>query len=212
MPAPTQPVTQPMIGPLEDFGYGVAVDGQGNVVVAGRAMGVLEGVTTRGTGGGFVSKFAADGAWLWTQQYGTSGSDMITAVAVALDGDIVIAGSAGGPHGLDPAQGAPGVFVARLDPDGELRWATPLGARGVSFASALAVSADGRICLAGKGPQDSSKDQAEVLALCTGEHALDAIVDQLAANHADTPRDRIERETLALLDELSHRGLIEDAS
>ena len=53
---------------------------------------------------------------------------------------------------------------------------------------------------------------AEVLALCTGEHALDAIVDQLAANHADTPRDRIERETLALLDELSHRGLIEDAS
>jgi coenzyme PQQ biosynthesis protein PqqD len=53
---------------------------------------------------------------------------------------------------------------------------------------------------------------AELLGLCTGEHALDAIVDQLAANHADTPRDRIEREALALLDELSHRGLIEDGS
>jgi coenzyme PQQ biosynthesis protein PqqD len=51
---------------------------------------------------------------------------------------------------------------------------------------------------------------AEVLSLCTGELALDAIIDQLAANHADTPRERIERETLALLDALSHRGLIED--
>jgi coenzyme PQQ biosynthesis protein PqqD len=53
---------------------------------------------------------------------------------------------------------------------------------------------------------------AEALGLCTGEHPLDAIVDQLAARHADTPRDRIEREVLALLDDLIHRGLIEDAS
>jgi coenzyme PQQ biosynthesis protein PqqD len=51
---------------------------------------------------------------------------------------------------------------------------------------------------------------AEVLSLCTGELALDAIIDQLAASHAGVPRDRIEREALALLDELSHRGLIED--
>ena len=53
---------------------------------------------------------------------------------------------------------------------------------------------------------------AELLGLCTGEHALDNIIEQLATRHPNTPRERIEREALALLDELSHRGLIEDAS
>jgi hypothetical protein len=149
----------PMIGPWKDYGHGVAVDGQGNVVIAGATMGVLEGATTHGAADGFVSKFAADGTWLWTQQYGTSGSDMIAAVAIAPDGDVVIAGAASGQYEQDEASDARGVFVARLDPDGQMRWVKQFGASGVTLVSAIAVSADERIYVAGEGPDDPSKDQ-----------------------------------------------------
>jgi hypothetical protein len=147
------------VGPLEDSGKGVAVDGQGNVYLAGRTMGVLDGATSHGGGDGFVAKWGADGVWLWTQQYGTDGYDLISAIAVAPDGDVLIAGHTSGQYGPDTPAGGTDAFVARLDGDGELRWVKQFGSAGVDFASAVAVSADGLIYVASEEQQDPSRDQ-----------------------------------------------------
>jgi len=51
---------------------------------------------------------------------------------------------------------------------------------------------------------------AAVVALCTGEHTVDAIVEQLAAKAATEPRERVEREVLAFLQSMADRGLVRD--
>ena len=51
---------------------------------------------------------------------------------------------------------------------------------------------------------------ADVVQLCTGEHTVGAIVDQLAAKYGhDVPT--VEREVMNLLVALTERGLIQEA-
>ena len=52
---------------------------------------------------------------------------------------------------------------------------------------------------------------ADVVQLCTGEHTVSAIVEQLAQKYAPEPPENVEREILALLDRLANRGLIKSA-
>jgi coenzyme PQQ biosynthesis protein PqqD len=51
---------------------------------------------------------------------------------------------------------------------------------------------------------------ADIAQLCTGEHSVGAIVDQLAAKYGkDTPA--IEREVMGFLTALAERGLLQEA-
>jgi len=51
---------------------------------------------------------------------------------------------------------------------------------------------------------------ADVIQLCTGEHTVGAIVDQLAEKYAPQPRETVEREVLSFLVNMADRGLIRD--
>ncbi|HSF07577.1 MAG TPA: pyrroloquinoline quinone biosynthesis peptide chaperone PqqD [Methylomirabilota bacterium] len=53
---------------------------------------------------------------------------------------------------------------------------------------------------------------AAVVALCTGEHTVEAIVEQLAAKASSEPRERVEREILAFLQIMADRGLVKDGA
>ncbi|MGH7309617.1 MAG: pyrroloquinoline quinone biosynthesis peptide chaperone PqqD [Candidatus Rokuibacteriota bacterium] len=53
---------------------------------------------------------------------------------------------------------------------------------------------------------------AAVVALCTGEHTVEAIVAQLAAQAGGEPRERVEREILAFLQAMIDRGLVKDSA
>jgi coenzyme PQQ biosynthesis protein PqqD len=53
---------------------------------------------------------------------------------------------------------------------------------------------------------------AAVAELCTGEHDVAQIIELLATRFADTPRERIESEVHAFLDQLALRGLLADPS
>jgi len=52
---------------------------------------------------------------------------------------------------------------------------------------------------------------AAVAELCTGEHSVEQIVEQLAARHAATPRERVEHDVLAFLEQLAVRGLLRES-
>ena len=49
---------------------------------------------------------------------------------------------------------------------------------------------------------------ADVIQLCTGEHTVGAIVDQLTQKYAPQPRETVEREILTFLANMADRGLI----
>src|SRR6202041_1583750 len=74
-----------------DVAYGVAVDGSGNVYVAGYTTGSLQG-TNAGGYDGFVRKLDSAGDTLWTQQFGTSSGDFAQGVAVDGSGNVYVAG------------------------------------------------------------------------------------------------------------------------
>jgi coenzyme PQQ biosynthesis protein PqqD len=50
---------------------------------------------------------------------------------------------------------------------------------------------------------------ADVVQLCTGEHTVGAIVQQLAQKYAPEPVENVQREIVELLTRLANRGLIQ---
>jgi hypothetical protein len=159
-------------GSDHDSAYAVALDGVGNVVVAGSTSSPdMPGTPARfgptGTGDAFVAKLSADGSrLLWSTVLG--GSDYDSAYAVALDGagNVVIAGNTiasdlpsgsggfqgsygGGRCGNPPGYPCSDAFVARLSPDGALLWASYLGGSANDEASGVAVDAEGRAYVTG---------------------------------------------------------------
>ncbi len=49
---------------------------------------------------------------------------------------------------------------------------------------------------------------AKILRLCTGEHTVEAIVEQLLETFDSEPRDVVEREVVAFLGSMAERGLV----
>jgi coenzyme PQQ biosynthesis protein PqqD len=49
----------------------------------------------------------------------------------------------------------------------------------------------------------------DVVRLCTGEHTVTGIVEQLAEKYTDQPREALEREVLTFLATLTDRGLVQ---
>jgi coenzyme PQQ biosynthesis protein PqqD len=49
----------------------------------------------------------------------------------------------------------------------------------------------------------------DVVRLCTGEHTVAGIVEQLTGKYTDQPREVVEREVLTFLATLADRGLVQ---
>jgi uncharacterized delta-60 repeat protein len=120
-------------GVVEDFASAVAVDAQGNVLVAG---------TTRNTGMGAdftVAKLSPDGLPLWQKSInGTAnGSDGASAVAVDSQGNVAAAGfTTNEGTGFD-------FTVARYSPGGDLLWQKSINGTANSADIAVSVAVDG---------------------------------------------------------------------
>jgi len=79
-----------------DISYGVAVDGSGNVHIAGIFTGTVDfgagNVTSAGVGDVFVTKLNAAGAHQWTTTFGGTNSDTTRGVAVDDSGNVHVTG------------------------------------------------------------------------------------------------------------------------
>jgi coenzyme PQQ biosynthesis protein PqqD len=51
---------------------------------------------------------------------------------------------------------------------------------------------------------------AAIVSLCTGEHTVEAIVEQLAAQSTTEPREQVEQDVLTFLQAMADRGLMRD--
>jgi hypothetical protein len=79
----------------QDWAFGVAVDGDGGVVVVGRTEGALAGAQA-GSGDAFVRAYDAEGTERWTRQFGTGSEDGLSGVAVDPSGRSTAVGSTEG--------------------------------------------------------------------------------------------------------------------
>ena len=133
---------------FDDFAAGVAVDASDNVIIAGYTKGALEGDNAGGEDV-FVRKYDADGAVVWTRQFGTANRDLAVAVAVDAAGAILVGGSTNGVLG-GSAAGLWDAFVRKYDASGNVIWTRQLGTSANDFMRGVAVDNAGNILLSGQ--------------------------------------------------------------
>jgi uncharacterized delta-60 repeat protein len=126
-------------GSSYDEAYAVAIADNGDIIVAG---------WTESFGAGWddfwVLRLDANGNVKWQKTYGGSNEDWATAVAIADNGDIIVAGytKSFGAGGRD-------FWVLRLDSEGNVKWQKTYGGSDWDEANAVAIAENGDIIVAG---------------------------------------------------------------
>jgi hypothetical protein len=149
-----------------DYGYSVAVDGDGDVYVTGGAYGAWNGPAGElplhaFAGGGDIAvlKLSPSGEYQWHTFFGAGGAayDFAYSLAVDADGDVYVtgyaAGSWNGPTGelpLHPFSGSYDLFVLKLDSEGAYQWHTFFGAGTYAdYGRSIAVDGSGNAWVTG---------------------------------------------------------------
>jgi hypothetical protein len=142
----------------------VAIDGDGNVVIAGFFGGTVDfggGVLTS-TGGEdiFVAKFAPNGVHSWSKRFGDAGDQEAIGLALDSDGSVIVVGAFWGSvdfgGGTLTSAGEMDIFAAKLDAGGNHIWSKHFGDGISQFAASVAVDGSGNAFVAGtfKGSMD----------------------------------------------------------
>jgi len=130
-------------GPGDDYGFGVGVDANDNVIVAGRFEQSLELAGDLSSAGGtdiYLAKLSPAGVPVWSERLGGTGDAGVHDLVVhPQTGDIVMVGHMsktvdfGG--GDRVSAGARDIFVVKLDGDGDHVWSAVYGDASDQFAS-----------------------------------------------------------------------------
>ncbi len=127
--------------------YGLAVDGNGNVIVAGTTQNALDG-TNAGLYDAYVRKYDANGTVLWTRQFGTALVERTYGAATDSDGNVYVVGSTEGDLSGTSA-GEADAYVRKYDASGTVQWTQQFGTAAGDGATAVAVDASGNVYVAG---------------------------------------------------------------
>ncbi|MEM3511512.1 MAG: hypothetical protein QXW47_11175 [Candidatus Jordarchaeales archaeon] len=122
-----------------DYAWGVAVDSQGNIIVAG-------GTESFGAGGSdvWILKLDPNGDPTWQKTYGGASNECALDVAFDVQGNIIVSG-----YTYSFGAGGSDVWVLKLDPNGEPIWQKTYGGVNDDYASGVTVDAQGNIIVAG---------------------------------------------------------------
>jgi hypothetical protein len=144
-------------GTGQDYGREVAVDGSGNVYIAGHFSNTVDfgagNVGSSGSYDGFVTKLNSAGAHQWTTTFGSTNVDDGTSVAVDGSGNVHITGYFQGTvdfgAGNVTAAGNSDVFVTKLNSAGAHQWTTTFGDTGTDTGYGVAVDGSGNVHITG---------------------------------------------------------------
>ena len=150
-----------MGGTDQEYGNGIAVNGSGNLLVAGYTqssdfVGAVNAPHASGSvfQDGFVAKVSPAGSLRWMEYLGSSWGE---ATALALDkaGNALVTGNTETPipGANNSFLGQSGmdfnVFVAKVAGDGTVAWATHVGGNGQDLGGSIVVDGDGNALLSG---------------------------------------------------------------
>jgi len=163
-----------MGGGNTDQAWGIAVDGGGNVYVAGyigqgtadfNAGGSGGMVTSAGGDDVFLAKYDANGGFLWAKAMGGSSTDRAWGVAADANGNVYVTGyigegtadfNPGGSGGSITSTGNNNIFLAKYDATGNYLWAKSMGSS--ADDQGYDVTVDGSGYLWGKSMGGGSAD------------------------------------------------------
>jgi predicted RNA binding protein with dsRBD fold (UPF0201 family) len=126
-------------GSFDDRGYGIALDGSGNLFITGY---------TKSYGAGyydaFLLKYDSDGNLLWYKTWGGSDSDYGKGIALDSSGNAFITGSTKSyGAGYDDA------FLLKYDSDGNLLWYKTWGGSDSDYGKGIALDGSGNAFITG---------------------------------------------------------------
>jgi hypothetical protein len=133
----------------DDFASSIAVDGSGNIYVAGYVGGILPGQASSGGEDVFVRKYDSKGHELWTRQFGSSGDDTAAGVAVSLAGSVYVVGWTSGALLGQTRLGEDDAFICKYDSMGNQLWIRQFGTTSDDEASSVAVDDLGNVFVVG---------------------------------------------------------------
>lgn len=147
-------------GSDDDGGRYVALDADGNILIAGgtsSAAWIAGGYDTsyHGAFDAFVAKLSPAGEPIWSTYLGGSGEDWGLGVAVDSAGNVYVTGETDSPgwtsNGYDTIyEGGGDVFVTKLSPTGEHIWSTYLGGAGEDIGLGVRVDPAGNLVVVGE--------------------------------------------------------------
>nr|WP_238516260.1 protein kinase [Thermococcus gammatolerans] len=120
-------------------GNAVAIAENGDVIVAGYTWSFGAGKSDA-----WVLRLDENGNVKWQKTYGGSERDYATAVAIADNGDVIVAG-----YTRSFGAGSRDVWVLRLDENGNVKWQKTYGGSYWEEANAVAVAENGDVIVAG---------------------------------------------------------------
>ncbi|MGO9108577.1 MAG: SBBP repeat-containing protein, partial [Thermoguttaceae bacterium] len=136
-----------------DIGYGIAVDGSGNVYVTGSSTATWGSPVQAYSAGtdAFAAKLSSSGSLTWNTFLGGSGTDEGRGIAVDGSGNVYVAGYSNATWGTPVRAYSSGydAFAAELSSSGSLTWNTFLGGSGTDTGYGIAVNAYGNLYVAG---------------------------------------------------------------
>jgi hypothetical protein len=130
-----------------DRAFAVATDADGNVYVVGESDGALGG-PNKGEDDAWVIKFDSKGRQLWSQQPGTSDTDVARDVATNKHGNVYVVGQTLGALG-GPSRGGVDAWVIKFDGDGHPLWSEQPGTSDFDLATGVATDTDGNVSVVG---------------------------------------------------------------
>ena len=136
-----------------DSGFGIALDGDGNVYVTGYSNGWGTPINPHGGSAedAFVAKLNNNGILQWHTFLGGTGLDEGFAIDVTATGDIFVTGESDATWGTPVAahHGNDDAFVARLNNAGTRQWHTFLGGQYAERGTGIGVDGNGNVYVAG---------------------------------------------------------------
>jgi hypothetical protein len=145
-------------GSGDDRGRAIALDGSGNVYVAGDSNDTwgspVRAFTSSLPEDAFAARLNSSGGLVWNTFLGGSGLDYGNAIALDGSGNVYVAGWSGETWGTPVRAHAGAVnadgFAAGLDSSGALTWNTFLGGSGADYGNAIALDGSGNVYVAGR--------------------------------------------------------------
>jgi hypothetical protein len=131
----------------EDYTLNHVADKDGNIYVAGKTKGSMDG-QNEGLNDGYIIKIDSLSNTVWTRQFGTPQNDDVQWSAIDEKGCVYIAGiTAGSMEGKN--RGKEDIFVVKYNPDGRLAWTKQFGTDSTDMAQGIYADKMGGIYIAG---------------------------------------------------------------
>lgn len=135
--------------PQYDRLYSVAASSDGSIYIAGNTLGSFPGFSNLGANDFFLAKYDAGGNAVWLKQYGATGDDHLTGLAIGSDGSIYAAGFTNSPIAGDANQVNFRTYLSRTDKDGNLIWAKKFAVGVNDFPNSISAAPDGAVYVGG---------------------------------------------------------------